>query len=48
MSTTHARATDATPIVMYLHADSCSAADTAKYLSDLGINMAEADLSGAS
>ncbi|MPQ69425.1 diguanylate cyclase [Pseudomonas sp. MWU12-2323] len=48
MSTTHARSSDTTPIVMYLHADSCSAADTAQYLSGLGINMAEADLSGAS
>lgn len=44
----HARATDTTPIVLYLHADSCSAGDAAKYLAALGINVAEADLSGAS
>ncbi|MCF5381964.1 diguanylate cyclase [Pseudomonas syringae] len=44
----HARASDTTPVVMYLHADSCTAAETAKYLSGLGISIAEADLSGAS
>ena len=44
----HARASDTNPIVMYLHADKCSASGAAKYLSDLGIKVAEADLSGAS
>lgn len=48
MPNTHSRATDSTPIVMYLHADKCAAQDTAKYLASLGMNVAEADLSGAS
>lgn len=48
MRTTHARSTDTSPVVMYLHADRCSAKETAKYLNDLGIVTAEADLSGTS
>ncbi|HDS1721785.1 diguanylate cyclase [Pseudomonas putida] len=48
MPDTHSRATDSTPIVMHLHADDCAAHGIAKYLAGLGMNMAEADLSGAS
>lgn len=48
MRTPHSRASDTAPVVMYLHADSCSAAEVAGYISDLGITMAEADLSGSS
>ncbi|HBP1602288.1 TPA: diguanylate cyclase [Pseudomonas aeruginosa] len=48
MGLPHSRATDATPVVMYLHADKCSAAPTGAYLERLGIQMVEADLSGAS
>lgn len=48
MSQTHSRITDTTPVVMYLHADRCAAADTATYLARLGIQMVEADLSGSS
>lgn len=33
---------------MYLHADECSAASTALYLAGLGMQVAEADLAGAS
>lgn len=44
----HSRATDTAPVVMYLHADKCSAASTASFLETLGIQMVEADLSGAS
>lgn len=47
MSQTHSRITDTTPVVMYLHADRCAAADTATYLGRLGIQMVEADLSGS-
>lgn len=48
MSQSHSRITDTTPVAMYLHADKCAAADTALYLAQLGIQMVEADLSGAS
>lgn len=33
---------------MHLHADECAALDTARYLAGLGMNVAEADLSGSS
>lgn len=48
MGQQHSRATDTAPVVMYLHADKCSAAPTGAYLERLGIQMVEADLSGAS
>ncbi|WP_158212583.1 GGDEF domain-containing response regulator [Ectopseudomonas oleovorans] len=48
MDQQHSRATDTAPVVMYLHADKCSAASTATFLERLGIQMVEADLSGAS
>jgi len=48
MPNAHARVTDCAPIVMYLHADECSAASTALYLAGLGMQVAEADLAGAS
>lgn len=48
MQLAHTRVTDSTPIVMYLHADDCAAAETAAYLCGLGMNVAEADLAGAS
>lgn len=48
MPNVHARVTDCAPVVMYLHADNCSAANTAEYLAGLGMHVAEADLAGAS
>ncbi|NVL49807.1 diguanylate cyclase [Pseudomonas syringae pv. actinidiae] len=48
MTDTHFRATDSTPIVMHLHADECAAHNIAIYLAGLGMNVADADLSGAS
>lgn len=48
MPDAHSRATDSTPVVMHLHADECAAHGIAKYLAGLGMNLVEADLSGAS
>lgn len=48
MPNTHTRITDCSPIVMYLHADECAASGTAAYLKGLGMQVAEADLAGAS
>lgn len=48
MPDAHSRATDSTPVVMHLHADECAAHGIAKYLGGLGMNLVEADLSGAS
>lgn len=48
MPNSHNRVTDCTPIVMYLRADDCAATGTAEYLAGLGMQVAEADLAGAS
>jgi diguanylate cyclase (GGDEF)-like protein len=48
MTITHARTADTAPVLMYLHADTCTADRTASYLSGLGMQLVEADLSGSS
>lgn len=47
MPVPHSRSSDTAPIVMHLHADSCTASAAAKYLINLGIQVADADLCGS-